>query len=59
MTMPFETVRLPFKAADPFVMRASDGRYYLYCTSEDGTGFPVRSSADLITWQEHGLALSA
>ena len=57
--MAFTTVRLPFTAADPFVLRASDGRYYLYCTSEDGSGFPVRSSADLLNWTEHGLALRA
>ena len=57
--MSFQTFRLPFKAADPFIMQASDGRYYLYCTNEDGGGFPVRSSSDLITWQEHGLVLSA
>ena len=57
--MAFKTVRLPFTAADPFILRASDGRYYLYCTSEDGSGFPVRSSADLIHWTEHGLALAA
>ena len=55
--MAFTTVRLPFTAADPFVLRASDGRYYLYCTSEDGSGFPVRSSADLLNWTEPGLAL--
>ena len=57
--MAFKTVRLPFTAADPFILRASDGRYYLYCTSEDGSGFPVRSSEDLIHWTEHGLALRA
>ena len=57
--MAFTTVRLPFTAADPFILRASDGRYYLYCTSEDGSGFPVRSSEDLIHWTEHGLALAA
>lgn len=57
--MDFTTVRLPFTAADPFILRASDGRYYLYCTSEDGSGFPVRSSADLLNWTEHGLALRA
>lgn len=57
--MAFTTVRLPFTAADPFILHASDGRYYLYCTSEDGSGFPVRSSEDLIHWTEHGLALSA
>jgi len=57
--MAFETVRLPFTAADPYILQASDGRYYLYCTSEDGSGFPVRSSADLRHWTEHGLALAA
>lgn len=53
------TQRLPFKAADPFILRASNGRYYLYCTSEDGSGFPVRSSEDLVHWMDHGLALAA
>lgn len=57
--MAFTTVRLPFTAADPFILQASDGRYYLYCTSEDGSGFPVRSSEDLIHWTEHGPALRA
>ena len=57
--MAFTTVRLPFTAADPFILHASDGRYYLYCTSEDGSGFPVRSSEDLIHWTEHGPALRA
>ena len=52
-------VRLPFKAADPFIMRARDGRYYLYCTNEDGMGFPVRSSENLVDWKEHGLAFAA
>lgn len=52
------TTRLPFTAADPFILRAGD-RWYLYCTQEGGSGFPVRSSTDLIHWQEHGLALSA
>lgn len=53
------TIRLPFEAADPFVMCASDGRYYLYCTSETGGGFPVRSSENLVDWQDHGMALYA
>lgn len=57
--MAFETIRLPFPAADPYILHASDGRYYLYCTSEDGSGFPVRSSADLLHWTAHGLALAA
>ena len=33
-----KTIQLPFPAADPFILRAADGRYYLYCTSEDGGG---------------------
>lgn len=53
------TIRLPFEAADPFAMRAGDGRYYLYCTSEDGSGFPVRSSENLTDWREDGMALRA
>ena len=53
------TIRLPFTAADPSIMKAANGRWYLYCTSEGGAGFPVRSSEDLIHWEEHGLALSA
>lgn len=52
------TIRLPFTAADPFILRAKDNRYYLYCTSEAGEGFPVRSSDDLIHWTEHGMALT-
>lgn len=59
----FTTVRLPFAAADPFIMRASDGMYYLYCTTEDstglhGTGFPVRASRNLRDWTDCGVALS-
>lgn len=53
------TLRFSFPAADPFILRASNGLYYLYCTHEDGSGFPVRSSHDLVTWTDHGLALSA
>lgn len=42
-----KTIRLPFPAADPFILCAADGRYYLYCTSEDGSGFPIYTSEDL------------
>ncbi len=57
--MGFETITLPFPAADPFVLHASDGRYYLYCTSEGGGGFPVRVSDDLRHWEECATALDA
>ena len=56
--MAFETITLPFPAADPFVMLASDGWFYLYCTQEGGGGaFPVRRSRDLQSWEERGIAL--
>ena len=53
------TIRLPFAAADPFILPAADGRYYLYATSEDGSGFPVHVSDDLHSWRACGTALDA
>ena len=52
-----KTIRLPFPAADPFILCAADGRYYLYCTSEDGSGFPIYTSEDLQFWERCGTAL--
>lgn len=52
------TIQLPFPAADPFLLPARDGRYYLYCTSEAGDEFPVYVSADLTRWERCGTALS-
>ena len=52
-----KTIQLPFPAADPFILRAADGRYYLYCTSEDGSGFPIHVSDDLAHWQRCGTAI--
>ena len=49
-----KTIRLPFPAADPFILCAADGRYYLYCTSEDGSGFPIYTSEDLQFWHRSG-----
>lgn len=53
------TIQLPFPAADPFILRAADNRYYLYATSEDGGGFPIRVSDDLRHWSACGVALCA
>lgn len=50
-----KTIMLPFPAADPFLLAASDGCYYLYCTQQKD-GFPVRSSRDLIHWEDRGTA---
>lgn len=43
--------------ADPFVLKASDGKYYLYGTSSS-TGYKVWSSTDMIDWREEGMAYS-
>ena len=51
-----KTTQLSFPAADPFILRAVDGRYYLYCTSEDGSGIPIHVSDDLVHWQRCGTA---
>lgn len=52
-----KTTQLSFPAADPFILRAVDGRYYLYCTSEDGSGIPIHVSDDLVHWQRCGTAI--
>ena len=53
-----KTIQLPFPAADPFILLDASGRYYLYCTSEDGSNFPIYVSEDLEHWQHCGTAIS-
>lgn len=45
---------LPISLGDPFILKASDGKYYLYGTSEGLDGFKTYSSCDLIDWREEG-----
>lgn len=45
---------LPFPAADPFVMLAADGRYYLYSSMGQSGHFTARSSDDLVHWRDEG-----
>lgn len=40
---------------DPFVLKASDGKYYCYATSASD-GYKVWLSNDLVHWQESGMA---
>ncbi|MDO3409859.1 glycoside hydrolase family 43 protein [Saccharibacillus sp. CPCC 101409] len=39
---------------DPFILKASDGKYYCYPTSAGDEGFKAWSSDDLVEWQEEG-----
>ncbi len=44
---------MPIKMGDPFMLHASDGRYYMYGTSlEDG--FEAMVSDDLVNWESCG-----
>ena len=44
---------LPLKLGDPFLLHASDGRYYMYGTSL-GDGFEAFVSDDLVKWDSCG-----
>jgi beta-xylosidase len=47
---------LPVSFGDPFVLRASDGLYYMYGTSENGDpGFRACVSKNLADWSDLGL----
>ncbi len=45
----------PLKVAfgDPFVLSASDGKFYMYGTSEKD-GFRAYSSSDMVSWKDEG-----
>ena len=40
---------LPMAFGDPFLLKASDGKYYMYGTGGVSNGFKVYSSDDLVT----------
>jgi len=45
---------LPVAFGDPFILRASDGKYYMYGTTEKEKGFRACVSDDLAHWQDIG-----
>lgn len=47
---------IPVKLGDPFLVEASDGRYYLYGTTEEN-GFRAYSSSDLQEWEPLGIVM--
>ena len=42
---------------DPFILKGSDGNYYMYGTSENLNGFKAYSSSDLVNWTDRGVIL--
>ena len=49
---------LPVALGDPFVLSASDGKYYLYGTGGVEKGFGAYSSDNLADWQYEGQVYS-
>ncbi len=45
---------LPVEFGDPFILKASDGMYYMTGTGGVRDGFKMYSSADLKTWKDEG-----
>lgn len=46
---------LPVEYGDLFILHTSDGRFYMYGTSEGINGFKVYSSDNLSDWKDEGL----
>ncbi len=46
---------LGVKFGDPFVLRASDGKFYMYGTGGVANGFRACVSEDLVNWSEAGV----
>lgn len=46
---------LPVSYGDPFVLKASDGKFYMYGTTENLNGFKAYSSDNLKDWKDEGV----
>ena len=46
---------LPVSLGDPFLLQASSGRFYMYGTSDNLSGFKTYSSGDLMNWKDEGV----
>ncbi|WP_029905843.1 glycoside hydrolase family 43 protein [Prevotella sp. 10(H)] len=45
---------LPVAFGDPFILKASDGKYYMYGTDNVMDGYGVSISTDLVNWEDGG-----
>lgn len=43
-----------FLVADPTVIRAEDGNFYLYATESGKNNIPILRSSDLVNWTKVG-----
>lgn len=46
---------LPVSFGDPFILKASDGKFYMYGTTEGVSGFKAYSSDNLSDWKDEGI----
>lgn len=46
---------LAVEFGDPYVLKANDGKYYMYGTTENLAGFKTYSSDDLVEWTDEGV----
>lgn len=46
---------LPVEFGDPFILKASDGKYYMTGTGGIRDGFKMLSSTDLVNWLDEGI----
>lgn len=46
---------IPVQFGDPFILKASDGRFYMYGTTEGVKGFKTYSSDNLKDWKDEGI----
>lgn len=46
---------LPVEFGDPFILKASDGNFYMYGTTSNLNGFKVYKSEDLKDWKDEGV----
>jgi beta-xylosidase len=46
---------LPVDFGDPFILKSSDNKYYMYGTTDGIKGFKAYSSSDLKTWKDEGV----
>ena len=45
---------LPIRLGDPYILKASDNRYYMVGTGGVRNGFKMYSSSDLKSWNDEG-----
>lgn len=49
---------LPIQLSDPYILSASDGKYYMYGSSGD-LGFKAYSSSNLVDWKDEGMVYNS